>query len=103
MSRPKPTVILSYTAPHTGKTEQILAAEAIYAVFHDGKPVNLKSIVGPIDLSGISPKYKKTSFANSAHAFNLAQRLNDLFQTDKFAVHRLTIGEVVEEISPEDV
>lgn len=95
MSRPKPTIILSNTASLTGKAEQVLAAEAIYAVFYEGKPINLKSVASAIDLSG--PKYKKSSFSNSGHAFNLAQRLNRLFKTDKFAVFKLTEGEQIEE------
>ncbi len=99
MSRPKPTVILSHTVPLSGKAEQVLAAEAIYAVFHDGKPINLKSVASAIDLSG--PKYKKSSFSNSGHAFNLAQRLNTLFKTDKFAVYKLTSGEQIVESEPE--
>ena len=44
MSRPKPKVILDYTDPKTYKAEQVLEADAIYAVFHDGKPINLRSV-----------------------------------------------------------
>ncbi len=95
MSRPKPTVLLSHTVSSTGKSEQVLAADAIYAVFYDGRPINLKTIAPIIDLTGA--KYKKVSFSNSGHAFNLAIRLNSLFKTDKFAVYRLTEGERIEE------
>jgi hypothetical protein len=100
MSRPKPTIILSHTVSQTGKSEQILAADAIYAVFYEGKPINLKSVASAIDLSG--PKYKKSSFSNSGHAFNLAQRLNTLFRTDRFSVHRLTAGEQIHETEDDD-
>lgn len=100
MSRPKPTIILSHTAPLSGKAEQVLAAEAIYAVFYEGKPINLKSIASAIDLSG--PKYKKSSFSNAGHAFNLAQRLNALFKTDLFAVYKLISGEQITESEPEN-
>lgn len=94
MSRPKPTVLLSHTSAG-GKVEQILAAEAIYAVFYDGRPINIKNMASQIDLTG--PKYKKSSFSNAGHAFNLAERLNALFKTDKFAVHKLDGGEIVSE------
>lgn len=95
MSRPKPTIKLSYTDSTTGKSEQVLDADAIYAVFHDGKPINVR-LVHAMDYP--SPKYKKSSFSNSGHAFNLAERLNKLFKTDKFQVVRLTVGEVITEV-----
>lgn len=95
MSRPKPTVILDYTDPKTYKSEQVLAAEAVYAVFHDGKPINLRSLNSLINYPG--PKYKKCSFGNKGHAFNLAEKLNKLFKTDKFKVFKLTQGEEISE------
>lgn len=95
MSRPKPTVVLTHN--HTNKIEQILAADAIYAVFLNGKPINIKHLAPYLDVVG--PKYKKSSFSNSGHAFNLAQRLNKQFNTDAFAVYALTEGVVVTEKS----
>ena len=43
MSRPKPTVLLEYINQKTYKVEQILDSEAIWAVFYQEKPFNLKS------------------------------------------------------------
>ena len=90
MSRPKPTVILDYTDPKTYKAEQVLVAEAIYAVFLDSKPINLRSLNSLVNYPG--PKYKKVSFSNPGHAFNLAEKLNKLFKTDRFKVFKLTSG-----------
>lgn len=90
MSRPKPVVILDYTDPKTYKAEQVLVAEAIYAVFLDGKPINLRSLNSLVNYPG--PKYKKVSFSNPGHAFNLAEKLNKLFKTDRFKVFKLTSG-----------
>jgi len=95
MSRPKPKILLDYTDPKTYKAEQVLEAEAIYAVFHDGKPINLRSINSLINYPG--PKYKKVSFSNPGHAFNLAEKLNKLFKTDKFKVYELTGGKPISE------
>jgi hypothetical protein len=95
MSRPKPTVILDYTDPKTYKAEQVLEAEAIYAVFLDGKPINLRSLNSLVNYPG--PKYKKVSFSNPGHAFNLAEKLNKLFKSDRFKVFKLTSGEPVSE------
>lgn len=95
MARPKPTIIMEFTDPKSFRSEQILDAEAIYAVFHKGKPVNLRSLNSLVNYPG--PKYKKVSFSNSGHAFNLAQRLNKLFKTTDFVVVKLTQGEVITE------
>lgn len=94
MSRPKPSILLSRVDPKTFKAEQILKAAAIYAVFHDGQPINLRSIHTAADLGH---KYKKTAFSNPGHAFNLCDKLNALFRTNKFAVHMLTEGPKIEE------
>ena len=91
MSRPKPEILLDYTDKKTYKSEQVLKAEAVYAVFLDGQPINLRTKHAMLDYPG--PKYKKVSFSNPGHAFNLAEKLNRLFKTDKFAVYRLIQGE----------
>ena len=48
-------------------------------------------------LSYPGPKYKKVSFSNPGHAFNLAERLNKIFETGGFTVVRLTQGVEVSE------
>lgn len=95
MSRPKPNVLLEHTDNKTYKSEQILEAEAIWAVFYMGKPFNLKSSNALTSYPG--PKYKKTSFSNPGHAHNLATRLNKIFKCNEFAVYKLTSGETVRE------
>jgi hypothetical protein len=96
VSRPKPSVLLDFTDPKTYKSEQVLEAEAIYAVFYKGKPINLRSLKNSL-LNDSNPKYKKASFQNSGHAFNLMEKLNRLFKTDKFEVFKFTIGEKITE------
>jgi hypothetical protein len=95
MSRPKPNVLLEHINNKTYKSEQVLEAEAIWAVFYQGKPFNLKSANALTSYPG--PKYKKTSFSNPGHAHNLAKKLNDMFNSNEFAVYKLTEGEVVSE------
>jgi hypothetical protein len=94
MSRPKPKVLLEVTNKKTYKTEQVLEADAIWAVFYKLKPVNLKTT--SIIAQQLGPKYKKVSFSNSGHAFNLAEKLNKLFNCKDFAVVKLTTGEQVD-------
>lgn len=91
MSRPKPNVLLEVTSKKTYKTEQVLEAEAIWAVFYKGKPVNLKTT--SLVAQQLGPKYKKVSFSNSGHAINLAEKLNKMFNCTDFAVFKLTTGE----------
>lgn len=95
MSRPKPTVLVEYVDKKTYKTEQILKAEAIWAVFYQDEPFNLKSANMLTNYPG--PKYKKVSFSNPGHAHNLAKKLNDMFNCKEFTVVKLTSGETVEE------
>jgi hypothetical protein len=91
MSRPRPKVLLEITNKKTYKTEQVLEAEAIWAVFYKDQPVNLKT--SSIVAQHLGPKYKKVSFSNSGHAINLAEKLNKLFGTKDFTVYKLTSGE----------
>jgi hypothetical protein len=97
MSRPKPTVLLEITNKNTYKTEQVLEADAIWAVFYKDKPVNLKT--STILAAEVGPKYKKVSFSNSGHAFNLAEKLNKSFNCQDFSVYKLTTGEKVQDES----
>ena len=93
MSRPKPQVLVELTNKSTYKTEQVLAAEGIWAVFFDSKPINLKTSNLLVQYPG--PKYKKVSFSNQGHAINLAKKLNTQFKTNKFSVVLLTQGETI--------
>jgi hypothetical protein len=93
MSRPKPQVVAEITNRQTYKTEQVLAAAGIYAVFYDGSPINLKTANLLVQYPG--PKYKKVSFSNPGHAINLAKKLNNQFRTDKFSVVLLKSGDTV--------
>jgi hypothetical protein len=95
MSRPKPTVLLESIDKKTYKSEQVLRADAIWAVFYKDEPFNLKS--ANILTSYPGPKYKKVSFSNPGHAFNLSKKLNEMFNCSDFSVVKLTHGETIVE------
>ena len=95
MSRPKPQIILESVNKQTYKAEQILSADAIYSVYFESKPINLRTQHTLLSYPG--PKYKKVSFSNPGHAFNLAERLNKMFKTDSFSVFKLEQGVEVTE------
>ena len=95
MARPKPELLLESINKKNYRSEQVLKSDAIYAVFYQGSPINVRSLNTLVSYPG--PKYKKTAFPNSGSAFNLADRLNKLFNTDDFQVVKLTHGEVITE------
>ncbi len=94
MSRPKPNVLLEHINTKTYRAEQVLEAEAIWAVFYKNQAFNLKSFNALTNYPG--PKYKKTSFSNPGHAHNLAKKMNDVFNSEDFSVVKLTTGKPVE-------
>ena len=93
MSRPKPKILLEYISKKTYKAEQILEAEAIWAVFYKNEPFNLKSFNSLTSYPG--PKYKKVSFSNPGHAINLAKKLNLTCGCEDFQVVKLTQGAIL--------
>jgi hypothetical protein len=93
MSRPKPNILLEHVNKTTYKSDQILSSAGIWAVFYEGKPINLKTQNILVQYPG--PKYKKVSFSNPGHAHNLAKKLNTLFKCDLFTVVLLDSGTVV--------
>lgn len=93
MAKQKPAVLFEHNDKTTYKCEQILAAEEIYAVYYDGKPINIKHL--PSRFLDVSPRYKKSSFQNPGFAKNLAKRLNTRYATDKFTVVRLNAIETI--------
>ena len=93
MSRPKPTVLLEHVNKTNYKSDQVLSSDGIWAVFYDGRPINLKT--HNILLHYLGPKYKKVSFSNSGHAINLCKKLNVLFKTDQFTVVFMKQGEQI--------
>jgi hypothetical protein len=93
MSRPKPKVLLEHIDKKNYKSEQILEADAIWAVFYKNAAFNLKSANSLTSYPG--PKYKKVSFSNPGHAHNLAKKLNRMFNCQDFQVVELTNGKVI--------
>ena len=93
MSRTQPKVLLEYVDKETYKSDQIVEASGIWAVFYDEQPINLKN-QHYLDSEAV-PKYKKTSFSNPGHARNLCRKLNAQFKTDKFTVVFMNSGRVV--------
>ena len=89
MGRPKSNVLLFKIISPT-LTLEIIEADNIYAVLYKGKPINARTSQTHLDYPG--PKYKRIAFAMPGHAFNLAERLNNLFKTTDFTVFVMEKG-----------
>lgn len=88
MARPPPTVICAHDEGET--TFEICDADAIYAVLHDGKPVKLRKFKETARYLGF--KYGKTAFPEPGHALRLAQKLNQVHDTESFTVAVMVVG-----------
>lgn len=95
MARPKPNILIEYVDRDTFRAEQILEAEAIYAVFYKESAINIRVINKISDWPG--PKYKKSTFSSPGNALNLANRLNEQFKTKDFTVRSLIGGQKLED------
>jgi hypothetical protein len=84
MTRPAPE-ILAEACLANGQTWQITAAETVYIVTYQGRPVGLRVLEG-IDSHF---KYKKMSYTNLGSARRQARYLNHRFNCDDFAVVRM--------------
>lgn len=88
MARPVPNVLMKTTLDNHYELE-VVEAEQFFSVYYEDKPINLRrKFFDQI-------KYPKIGFANSAHAFNLVDKLNEQFKTDQFNVRVTTVSEVV--------
>lgn len=96
MSRSSPELLATLEAD--GIIEYIIKAEAMYAIYYKGQPVNLKTNEG----TGAS-KYRKVSFPNPGHAMRLAKKLNLRYKTLDFAVYTLNTGEAYNGMSKTDL
>lgn len=87
MARPAPEILVEKINKINYNSLQILKATAVWAVFFQGKPINIRTLNKLSNFT--APKYKKVSFVNRGSAINLAKKLNKEFTTEDFAVVRL--------------
>ena len=84
MSKLKPKSILTHLDENTLIKTEVLEAKAVWVIYYLDKPFNLKTTT-----SNNIIRYKKISFPNPGHAFNLAKKLNHQFKTTDFTVHKI--------------
>ncbi len=97
--RPKPPIILKNTNSLSGKITEVTSCEGVFIASYAHKPFCLRTSNA---YTQMTHRYKQVTFVNSAHAYNLAERLNKLFNTTLFEVHHMTSSEVVVEGGADD-
>ena len=95
MARPKPNVIFQ-SVDDDMRALQVCEADAIYAICYKGRPIQIRTFHN-IEIPYPGPKYVKSSFSNPGHAFNLADKLNNKFNTTDFNVIMMTAGRTLKE------
>jgi len=66
-------------------------SQGLFVVLYQRLPFQLRTKAN-IEVAYPSWKYLRVGFANSAHAFNLAKKLNEMFNTTDFTVSEMTHG-----------
>lgn len=82
MARPKPDII--FRDDSGIETLEVLASPGMWFVCYQDQPIGL--VKKSWTSRGETVKYPRTGFNNPAHAFKLAERLNERFMTDQFTV-----------------
>lgn len=95
MARPSPNVILRSVEDDMRATE-VCDADAVYAVCYKGRPIKVRTFSN-VEVPYPGPKYLKSSFPESGHAFNLSDKLNEKFATKDFSVVMMTTGRTIQE------
>jgi len=94
MARPNPPILLKWEDTESYKWLEICDCEGFsyFAVLYQGRPFHLRTHLNSDIRAPGNTKYPKTVYANSGHAFRLAEKLNEMFNTTDFTVHRLNNG-----------
>jgi fructose-1,6-bisphosphatase len=96
VSKPSPTIILEELDDFTGRALQVCEADAVYAVTYKGEPILIRNFIN-IQLTYPGPKYIKSTYTSSGHAFNLAEKLNQRFNSTDFEVVLMKPSRVIRE------
>lgn len=86
MSRPKPKVLLRHVSLDDTET-MVSPADSIWVVCYKGLPITVRR--GPEHNAYPGYKYLKSAWPHPGHAFNMCDKLNELFKTTDFTVWQM--------------
>ena len=97
MARPEPKIIKEHFKDNSLAVVQVCEVEntrGLYGVVYRGRSFQYRTKAN-IEVAYPGWKYIRTTFANSAHAFNLAEKLNKYFDTNEFQVVEMSYGNTI--------
>lgn len=98
MSRPKPKTVLRHVDSDRVETN-VSYADAMWVVCYKGDPICVRR--GPENNAYPGYKYLKAAWPHPGHAFNMADRLNELFKSQDFTVWQMKPHRQITEPKPE--
>jgi len=88
--RPKPRILLKTLDPKLKHIEvQVVPTQAYYIIQYDNKHINIIHENRSQHLWANTRRYMKTGYPHPGHAERHAEKLNKLFNTDKFTVKEI--------------
>ena len=91
MPRPSAEILLE-DIDDSMRSYAVCVSHGVYTVLYGGQPISIRITPNIETPEYPNHKYPRTSFNNSGHAFNLAERLNQRFDTDLFTVCAMRPG-----------
>lgn len=97
MSRPQPTIVLRHVDSDRLETD-VIYADSVWVVCYRDAPITVRR--GPEGNRYPGFKYLKSAWPHPGHAHNMADRLNELFDTDEFTVWQMKPHKLIKEPEP---
>ena len=82
MARPAPKIILQQKINEDTYMD-VMESAGLWCLTYMNKPVSLRE--RHFSHVGLQVKYPRTGYTNHAHCGRLAEKLNEMFKTDRFA------------------
>jgi len=98
MARPGPNIHRRQVSAD-GLETNVCLADAIWVVCDRGIPITIRR--GPENNAYPGFKYLKSAWPHPGHAFNMADRLNEMFNTTDFTVWSMKPSREIREPKPE--
>lgn len=85
MSRPEPLILLAID--DDVKITEIIDSLGLWIIYYRDQPISIRT--KNVTSRGITLKYPRCAYGNSAHAYRLCRKLNKMFDTQDFWVREI--------------